>query len=63
MQESASRWQLGSNGESTIMISKQELILNICKKAGITRKSKLRRDMTKEELYKLNTYISTKCTR
>lgn len=45
------------------MISKQELIMNICKKAGITRKSKLRRDMTKEELYKLNAYINTKCTR
>lgn len=43
------------------MISKVELILDICRKAGITRKDKKRKELTKEELYKLNSYISTKC--
>lgn len=43
------------------MISKVELIVDICKKAGITRKNVKRREMTKEELYKLNAYICTKC--
>lgn len=43
------------------MISKVELILDICRKAGITRKDNKRKELTKEELYKLNAYISTKC--
>ena len=43
------------------MISKLDLVMEICRKAGITRKNNKRRELTKEELYKLNAYIGTKC--
>lgn len=43
------------------MISKQELACVLCKKAGITRKNTKRSTLTKEEMYKLNVYMDTKC--
>lgn len=43
------------------MISKQELALVLCKKAGITRKDNKRPTLTKEEMYKLNLFIDAKC--
>lgn len=43
------------------MISKQELATVLCKKAGITRKNIKRNTLTKEEMYKLNMFIDTKC--
>lgn len=61
MQESTAEWQLGSNGEGTAMISKQELALLLCKKAGVTRKNNKRATLTKEEMYKINVFIDTKC--
>lgn len=43
------------------MIKKQELALLLCKKAGLTRKNVRRPDLTKEEMYKINVYMDTKC--
>lgn len=42
------------------MIDKAELVTHICKQIGITRKDNKRKDFTKEELYKLNAYITLK---
>lgn len=44
------------------MISKQELAVLLCRKTGITRKNPKRNTLTKEEMYKLNVYLDTKCT-